>query len=44
MAWRTFGKDAPETGHTPTFAYFQGLVVALGLVIRYALTHGLNNL
>jgi Zn-dependent protease/uncharacterized Zn finger protein (UPF0148 family) len=44
MAWKCFSNDQPEQGHTPTFATFQGLVVVLGLVIRFALAHGVTNL
>lgn len=35
MAWRCFTKDEPETPSTQTFAYFQALVVVLGLAVLY---------
>ncbi len=35
MAWRCFSNDEPEKPSTPTFAYFQALVVVLGLVVLY---------
>jgi Zn-dependent protease/uncharacterized Zn finger protein (UPF0148 family) len=35
MVWRCFTHDEPEKPSTATFAYFQGLVVALGLAVLY---------
>jgi Zn-dependent protease len=35
MVWRCFTRDEPEKASTPTFAYFQALVVVLGLVVLY---------
>ncbi|MES2392814.1 MAG: site-2 protease family protein [Acidobacteriota bacterium] len=33
MAWRAMGRDAPEQGSGKIFALFQGLVVALGVLM-----------
>jgi len=35
MAWRCFTNDEPEKASTTTFAYFQALVVVLGLALLY---------
>jgi Zn-dependent protease len=35
MVWRCFTRDEPEKPSTPTFAYFQALVVVLGLAVLY---------
>jgi Zn-dependent protease len=35
MVWRCFTHDEPEKGDTRIFAYFQALVIVLGLVMSY---------
>lgn len=35
MGWRCLGADAPEKPSTASFAYFQALTIALGLVVLY---------
>jgi Zn-dependent protease len=35
MGWRCFTRDEPEKGSTTAFAFFQSLVVVLGLVVIY---------
>jgi Zn-dependent protease len=35
LLWKVFVRDTPESGDVKTFAYFQSLVIVLGLVVLY---------
>jgi Zn-dependent protease len=41
MAWRAMGRDVPERGSGKIFALFQGLVVALGVLMLVAAIPGM---